>query len=378
MEGVYNYDIKSSQTTGLRQLAEDLQAVGCSVDTEALDKYIERGGKDWVTDNYDLDRNLVKRVEHAIKFGASIPASMRQAYYKKYKTAWGMPEIAQHVDEFYEGRETKDRVLKDLNEVFGPQVQMIEDLAQGLLNDYWSAHSQTGGRGMGRFMRNHAGITFCKHEHKEKIFSNGEVIGYRYGHEARARVMAWYLQGLEAAYIHAITVLSEEYEYEVMANEHDGCITIGTIPDEAKRRARDLSGFRNAVLTDKRFEDEDDVRALCEKHNLEYPSPPLENARCKKQKENRGANEQQPKPEITGGSTSVTSRTDSNPPKQSESASGGATPAGDGPSGTSSQNGEKHADRAQKHPEQTAEERSAHRMGLRPELNETTLGDGSR
>lgn len=38
-----------------------------------------KGGKDWVIQHYDLPRSLVKIVEHAIKFGASIPNSMEQA-----------------------------------------------------------------------------------------------------------------------------------------------------------------------------------------------------------------------------------------------------------------------------------------------------------
>lgn len=174
-----------------------------------------------------------------------------------------MPEIASHVAEYFGAREKQNRALNDLEEIFGPQSQMIEDLAEGLLTAYWEEHSYTGGRGKGRVMRNHCGITFCKYD-------------YDGGHQARSKAMAWYLQGLEAAYVHAITILSEEYDYEVMANEHDGCITIGTVPDEAKRRGQKISGFRSAILTDKRFEDEEDVQQVAEALNSPVPSPPLE------------------------------------------------------------------------------------------------------
>jgi hypothetical protein len=121
MENVYNYDIKSSQTTGLRQLAEDLRQAGCDVDTEPLDKYLKKGGKDWVTDHYDLPRPLVKTVEHAIKFGAKIPTSMKQAYGQAQHTGWGMLEIADHIEGYYSSREEQERALEDLQEIFGPK-----------------------------------------------------------------------------------------------------------------------------------------------------------------------------------------------------------------------------------------------------------------
>ncbi|WP_146109957.1 hypothetical protein [Salinibacter sp. 10B] len=260
-EDVYNYDIKSSQTVALRQLASDLRSLGYDVDTKPLDEYIERGGKDWVVENedYDLPRGLVKQVEHAVKFGGRIPASMEQAYYCKYKSPWGMPKIAEHVEDHFDDREEQNQALEDLAEVFGPQVEMIEELADGLLGAYWSANSTPGGRGKGRVVHNQCGITFCKFDYEE-------------GHERRSKAMAWYLQGLEAAYVHAITILAEQYSYEVMANEHDGCITTGQVPNKAKERARTLSGFEKAELKRKPFAGEEDVRTICKKCDLKVPS----------------------------------------------------------------------------------------------------------
>lgn len=359
MEDVYNYDIKSSQTTGLRQLAEDLRRVGYDIDTEALDEYIEKGGKDWVIRNYDLPRSLVKRVEHAIKFMASIPDSMEAAYRLKYddSTSFGMPEIAEHVEEYYDDREEQNRVLDDFNEIFGPQVQMIEDLAEGLLNEYWDAHSQAGGRGKGRVARNYCGITFCKHDYKEPVFDeDGNVADYKYGHKARSKAMAWYLQGLEAAYVHALTILSEKYNYRVMANEHDGLITIGSIPEEAWKEARELSGARRAELTDKRFETEEDVRELCEEHDFDYPSPPIEADSCETQTNTSpGADRPPAKPGKSVGSKSTTYPTATSPPTRSETASTSARPAGGGPSGTTTPSGGRPASPAAEPAEKTGD-----------------------
>ena len=81
--------------------------------------------------------------------------------------------------------------------------------------------------------------------------------------------MAWMLQGLEAAFIHSITILSAESDdFSVVANEHDGLIVRQEADDEvtfsqALRRgmevARHMSGFYRAQLVEKPHADEDDV-----------------------------------------------------------------------------------------------------------------------
>lgn len=265
LTNVQNYDIKSSQTIGLRQLATELQELGDDVDTAALDGYIAAGGKDWVVREYGLPRALVKRVEHAVKFGAGLPASMEQAHVTQTEIGH-LPEVAQHVEEHYASRKRQNAALQDLGEVFGEIRAMIQALADGLLTTYWDAHKRPGGRGKGWQMYNACGLGFRPQDYEE-------------GHEQRSKAMAWYLQGLEAAYVHAITILSEAYDYEVMANEHDGCITTGEIPDEAKRRARELSGFRQAELVEKPFADAEDVCVFCTEHSMEPPFT-LEETQC--------------------------------------------------------------------------------------------------
>lgn len=272
LEEVYNYDIKSSQTVGLRHLAGELQALDSDVDTRPLDDYLAKGGKDWASLEHDLPRGLVKVVEHAVKFGAIIPASMKAAA-SIAEVCGRVPRIAELVETYYETREKQDEALKKLKEIFGPQVQMIKTLAGDLLTTYWDAHKQRGGRGKGWTMRNACGMTFCPHDYREeKRKEDGRVVERSYGHRARSKAMAWYLQGLEAALVHAVTLGSTEHDYTVMANEHDGCITMGRIPAEAKEQARELSGFQSAELVQKPFEDDEDVRDFCRTHGLDLPS----------------------------------------------------------------------------------------------------------
>lgn len=245
--GLHNYDIASSQTEGLRQLSKTLKGIGADVDTQALDEYLDAGGKDHIVEETGLPRWLVKKTEHAIKFLATLPVSIDQARTNAKRSNRGcLCAIARYAIIAADGNEDKaDGMLTKLNDVFRPQVKMVRNLADALLTEYWAATSTPGGRGKGRVMRNACGITFCKHD-------------YRNGHEQRSKVMAWYLQGLEAAFVHAITILSEQFDYSVVANEHDGCITMGEIPVEAIQQARTLSGFGSAEFKEKPFCDDED------------------------------------------------------------------------------------------------------------------------
>ena len=72
--------------------------------------------------------------------------------------------------------------------------------------------------------------------------------------KVKSKVAAFVMQGQEAAFIHALTNQSVNYDYKVIANEHDGLICIGTIPDEAVRKAAEMSGLKTPTLEEKPFD----------------------------------------------------------------------------------------------------------------------------
>jgi hypothetical protein len=74
--------------------------------------------------------------------------------------------------------------------------------------------------------------------------------------------MAWFLQGLEAAFVHSITVIGPEFGYRVFANEHDGAVVDGTIPEDAIAKARQRSGFTNAEFVEKPFASDKEVNEV--------------------------------------------------------------------------------------------------------------------
>jgi hypothetical protein len=67
----------------------------------------------------------------------------------------------------------------------------------------------------------------------------------------RAILSTFFLQGMESHFVHILTALGVKYGYKVIANEHDGVICIGEIPQEAIEVAKRKSGFKYAELVEK-------------------------------------------------------------------------------------------------------------------------------
>ncbi|MCS4136585.1 hypothetical protein [Salinibacter ruber] len=256
--GYRNFDIKSCHTAALKEVAAILEEFGVEIDVSPWTQYI---GKDKVVERTGLPRSLVKVVEHAVKYGAVLPASMKQVkeFYvedgedPEDKSNW--PSIAREVHEHAEKGliDDVDEALSTLRDVFADMRRVVIEMAEALLTGYYDANHSGG------WMENACGVSFGKHNYSE-------------GHEQRSKVMAWMLQGLEAAFCHHLTILSAESDaFSVVANEHDGLIIRKDTEGEeafqealqsAIGKARDRSGFHRADLVEKDFADEDDIEEL--------------------------------------------------------------------------------------------------------------------
>jgi hypothetical protein len=67
-------------------------------------------------------------------------------------------------------------------------------------------------------------------------------------------MVAHLLQGMEACFIHTLTLLGDTYGFVPLGNEHDGLITMGQIPDEAKQAAREITDLYWLELREKPFQ----------------------------------------------------------------------------------------------------------------------------
>jgi len=71
--------------------------------------------------------------------------------------------------------------------------------------------------------------------------------------DLKGEAAAHILQGQEAAYVHHLTVLSNEFGFRPVSNQHDGLVTVGEVPAEAQTMAAARSGFKGAFLEQKPF-----------------------------------------------------------------------------------------------------------------------------
>ncbi len=80
------------------------------------------------------------------------------------------------------------------------------------------------------------------------ILGDGSIKTLANRSQLKRELAAFVLQGQEAAFIHHLTILSVEFDFVVVANEHDGLITIGDIPVAAMEKAGELSGLKSPVM----------------------------------------------------------------------------------------------------------------------------------
>jgi hypothetical protein len=106
-----------------------------------------------------------------------------------------------------------------------------------------------------KIMKNPTGMKF----EIGKILKSGKIKTTKNRSAIKRKLAAFVLQGQEAAFVHQLTILSGEYNFVVVGNEHDGLITIGEIPEAAMVEAGKLSGLENPVMKTKDlFEGNDD------------------------------------------------------------------------------------------------------------------------
>lgn len=274
IEGARNYDIVGSHTVRLVEEFELANERGAGLDITVLTEY---PGKDALAKEYGVPRSVFKRAEHAPKYGAGFVPTMGVAWKlardraKKRLAEWG--NTSYYKERVCSDRETWDRFVRSclptmaqlaleiaeddkvplgdaedayslLREVYGPMAQEMKRWRSWLVTDHWRLHSRPGGRG--HFIEGPCGIAFNMYDYPER--------------ERGTKYASMLLQGREAAFIHHLTLLGSAYGYEPVANEHDGLIVVGRIPEEAIEEARRLSGFATAKLVEKPFTSADGRR----------------------------------------------------------------------------------------------------------------------
>ncbi len=226
VERLRNYDLKSSQPSGLIQQFELAK-----LDTTWLVNYIN---------DPDAKRKYAAAVGISVDCWKDCLCATMMGAFVTVGNKTG--SVAEYLAAEAGGDDEKTLVLLDKYcEVIKPLKAQLDKWHSWLLKEYLRIHGISYWVKGKQYIKNPTGKTLCITDLK----GNQE--------DKKRRLAAFVLQGFEAGFIHHLTLLSREYDYEVLSNQHDGLITLGEIPQAAVEKAKEISGLRYATLEEKAF-----------------------------------------------------------------------------------------------------------------------------
>jgi len=250
--GLRNYDLKSSQVYGLIQWFEM-----ANIDTTWLHDYLAQD-KQVFADKVGISKDSWKQCFMAIVMGAHLQNKAERKHFEPVKVnrfVNGEVEVIEESPEeaifkalFEESKGNPDLALEyfeKLNKVVAPLKVGINKWATWLINEYVPANSVYP-KGQ-QYVINKTGMTFALEPYV------GEKGKWKNENKLKRKLSAFFLQGVEAGYIHWLTILSKDFGYTCLSNQHDGLVTIGEIPVEAREIAKQRSGLKYAFLEEKPF-----------------------------------------------------------------------------------------------------------------------------
>jgi hypothetical protein len=214
----YNYDIKSSQLVLLHQLLVDfgeLRAV------ESLDRFAS-SDKALRAKAFGVDVDTYKTLLYALIFGASLSKTPNSRF---KRAELGPPELGDiymtllmHAKDHTKAEELLDKAKTEFSDLI-TALKVAKRLVKS--DRFFATHGYT-----------HSGVQYLRNQTGIR----------RPRKEWSAKILAHFLQGAEAAFIQCISVLCKESGIPVIANEHDGLITLKPIPEELIEQTKVATG----------------------------------------------------------------------------------------------------------------------------------------
>ncbi|AVH67049.1 hypothetical protein [Nostoc sp. 'Peltigera membranacea cyanobiont' N6] len=238
VEGVRNYDLKSSQVNGLIQWFELANIP--SIDTTWLKKYLKCDKREYA-DQVGVEVGVWKSCFLALIMGASLVKNPTKDDFVK-------PDLAimnYLLEAAGEDEEVALQYYVNFFALVAPLKKSIDAWQKWLIEKHIpTVANYANGK---QTVINKTGVVFRLHEYKTPEGKWTDL------NTLKRRLSAFFLQGNEAAFIHHLTCVSKHYGYEVVSNAHDGIVTIGEVPIEAIDYAKEASGLVYAQLEEKPF-----------------------------------------------------------------------------------------------------------------------------
>jgi hypothetical protein len=257
IENLRNYDLKSSQVAGLIQ---EFELAG--LDAQWLINYKNNpNAKKEYAAQIGISVDCWKTCLCSLLFGASLNSptrakskldSLSEVNSKKLNSVIDnlSAEADGDTDKFGEYYDKFFKCVKPLKKELDKWHKILLE---------WAEKSKYPGKAGKFFIENSLGKKLCMTDLYEK-YDEWQVI---------SKLASFVLLGRESCFIHHLTILSKEYNYQVIGNEHDGLVVLGVIPDEAVQKAAESSGLKDPILEEKPF-DQTEVENLLESYDYEY------------------------------------------------------------------------------------------------------------
>lgn len=235
--GACNYDIQASQGWALRQLMED-----AGLPCPGITAYLERPyAAELLAIDAEVSTGTVKKAMYALFFGNLVSP-------ERASNTIGMPRVMMNsaVAAILEdsGPDNFQRSYRIFYEFILPVVEDVHVWRRHLAETV-VAELPVSPRG-NRYLVNATGM-------KRNMTRRGES-GLPYNSRDVGKYAAAHLlQGLESAFIHALTAILGERGILVIANEHDGLVCLGELQPGDISAAQDISGFHFANIVLKPF-----------------------------------------------------------------------------------------------------------------------------
>lgn len=268
-----NVDISSSQTDALIEEMELANQMGADLDVSAVEDVPD---KEIVADHFGLGRDAPKIPEHGGKFGAMFNdgtfeeakdnargrvfgritgqdgkmdwSKLHRFEFESGEMAYQraiyneLPTMARVARDWADNDDCKyddpEAVYQKLKDFYQEMTEEIDRWRDWLVDRHWEIEGQSGGKGY--YVENPCGLPFDKTKYETR-------------YDQKAAYATSRLQGRETAYMLSLAIQADQAGFEYLRNEHDGAAVLGTIPDSARKKAREDSGFHRASLEAKPF-----------------------------------------------------------------------------------------------------------------------------
>lgn len=245
---IHNYDLESSQQRIYRLFFDY-----CGLDCSWLDNYLTVG-KETLAKDIKLPLDSFKKCIISLFTGAVLSRNTNKSIYGTICDVSADP----------------DKVFNDFSELVAPVYKEIKSFKQIIYHEF-DKKFHTKHKGF-KYWKNSLGMVYpdYKYDQDKKLVYNNNipVTSKKELNQLGRKLLTFYMVGIESHFIHSLTNICTNNRIKVFKNESDGLIVNKLIDSKHIERAKNISGYKNAVFRIKPLISEKERRLLGKQFNF--------------------------------------------------------------------------------------------------------------